>query len=59
MENLKLKDELLNYYFCIKDLIKKNRNSSYINNFDFQNLSKNSSLVSMLLHHITIESLTH
>jgi len=59
MENLKLKYELLNYYFCIKDLIKKNRNSSYINNFDFQNLSKNSSLVSMLLHHITIESLTH
>jgi hypothetical protein len=30
-----------------------------MDNFDHQNPSKNSSLVSMLLHHITIESFTH
>jgi hypothetical protein len=60
MENLNLKDEFLNYYFCwIKDLIRKNHNSSYIDNFDHQNPSKNSSLISMLSHHITIESFTH
>jgi hypothetical protein len=60
MENLNLKDELLNYYFhLVKDLIRKNHNSKYIQNFGHQNLSKKSSLVSMLLHHITIESFTH
>jgi hypothetical protein len=31
MENLNLKDEVLNYYFLkIKDLIRKNRNVKYI-----------------------------
>jgi hypothetical protein len=60
MENLNLKDELLNYYFhFVKDFIKKNLNSRYIENFGHQNLSKKSSLVSMLLHHITVESFTH
>jgi hypothetical protein len=47
MENLNLKDELLNYYFhLVKDLIRKNQNSRYIENFGHQNLSKKSSLVS-------------
>jgi hypothetical protein len=56
MENFNLKDELLNYYFhSINDLIRKNHNSRYIENFGHQNPSKKSSLVSMLLHHITIE----
>ncbi len=60
MENLNLKDELLNYYFHFeKDLIRKNHNSRYIEKFDHQNLSKKSSLVLMLLHHITIEFFTH
>jgi len=60
MENLNLKDELLNYHFhSVKDLIKKNHNSRYIENFDHQNSFKKSSLVLMLLHHITIEFFTH
>jgi hypothetical protein len=61
MENLILKDELLNYYFgSIKDLINlKYHNSKYMEFFCHQNPSKMSSLVSMLLHHITIESFTH
>jgi hypothetical protein len=60
MENLNLKDELLNYYFhLVKDLIKKNQNSRYIEKFGHQNPSKKSSLVLMLLCHITIDSFTH
>jgi hypothetical protein len=60
MENLNLKNELLNYYFhSVKDLIKKNNNSKYIKKFGHQNPFKMSSLVSILLHHITIESFTH
>jgi hypothetical protein len=60
MENLNLKDEIFNNYFCyIEDLIKKNHNSRYIENFDRQNPFKKSSLVSMLSHHITIESFIH
>jgi hypothetical protein len=60
MEKLNLKDELLNYYFhSIKDLIRKNHNSRYVENFGHQNFSKKSFLISMLLHHITIESFTH
>jgi hypothetical protein len=55
-----LKDELPNYYFhLVKELIRKNHNSRYIENFGHQNPSKKSSLVSMLLHHITIDSFTH
>jgi hypothetical protein len=60
MDNLNLKDELLNYYFhSIKDLIRKNHNSRYIKTFGHQNLSKKSSLLSMLLHHITLSPFTH
>jgi hypothetical protein len=60
METLNLRNELLNYYFhLIKDLLKKNHNSRYIENFDYQNPSKTSSLISMLSHHITIECFTH
>jgi hypothetical protein len=40
-----------------KELIRKNHNSKYIENFDHQNPSKKSSLVSTLPHHITIEFL--
>jgi hypothetical protein len=59
MENLNLKDEVLNYYFhLVKDLIRKNHNSRYIENFGHQKPSKKSS-VSMLFRHITIESCTH
>jgi hypothetical protein len=60
MENLNLKDELLNYYFhSVKDLRRKHHNSRYIENFGHQNLYKKFALVSMLLHHITIEPFTH
>jgi hypothetical protein len=60
MENLNLKDDVLNYYFhLVKDLIRKNHNSRYIENFGHQNPSKKSFLVLMLLHHITIECFTH
>jgi hypothetical protein len=61
MENFNLKYELLKYYFhSVKDLIRKNHNSKYRRKkIGHQNPSKKSSLVSMLLHHITIESFTH
>jgi hypothetical protein len=60
MENLNLIDKILNYYFhLVRDLIRKNHNSRYIETFGHQNRSKKSSLVSMLLHHITIDSFTH
>jgi len=60
MDNLNLEDELLNYYFhSVNDLIRKNHNSRYIKKIGHQNPSKKSSLVSMLLHHITIESFIH
>jgi hypothetical protein len=38
---------------------KENHNSKYIENFHHQNPFKKSSLISMLYHHITIESFTH
>jgi hypothetical protein len=60
MENINLKNELLNYYFHqVKDLIKKHHNSNYIEIFYHQNPSKKSSLASMVSHHIAIESFIH
>jgi hypothetical protein len=59
MENFNLKYKLLNYYFhSRKDLMGKNHNSRYIENFDYQNPFKKSSLISMLSHCIIIESFT-
>ncbi len=42
-----------------KDLIRKNHNWRYIKKIGHQNPPKMSSLVSMLSHHIAIESFTH
>jgi len=60
MENINLKNELLNYYFhSIKDSIKKTIIQATWKILVTKTLPKMSSLVSLLLHHITIESFTH
>jgi hypothetical protein len=60
MKKINLKDEFSKILFLLnKGLNKKKLYSKYIKNFEHQNSFKKSSLVSMLSHHITIESFTH